>query len=323
MSVHTLIMEYYKDKEMKMKEVQEIRLREIRNNHPHIEEIEFTIKQNDFKMMQLMMSGNHSKLESFLNIQDDLKKEKARLLIEAGYPEDYLEVAYECEKCKDKGYIGTEKCTCYFKVREIIMSKKANFRKDLAHVDFSTFDLSLYSNKDIVGEGISALSLVKTNIVAINKLLKNANESPVNLLITGGKGCGKSYLATCIGKEFLKKDNEVLYIESRHLFKYWAMKPSEMSDSAKRIIGRLSEIDCLIIDDLGLEKLEYKGVSNLFELINSRERLQKHTIIVCKYNLEHLGDRYSPQIQSRLMWGYDHFEFKGMNLEHALLEQYS
>lgn len=319
MSVHALIIEYYQNKELERKETLELRLREIRKNHPKIEELDFSIKQNDFKMMHLMMGGNQSRLESFLNIQNELKKEKTRLLIEAGYPEDYLDMTYDCEECKDKGYIGTEKCKCYSKVREIVMAKKANFRKELTQVDFGTFDMSLYSNEISVSDTESSLSLVRRNILTINELISNMDITPVNVLITGGKGCGKSYFATCIGKEFLNRDKEVLFIDAKHLFKYWSIKPYELSDMAKKTISRLAEIDCLIIDDLGTENLDNNGLINLFELINSRERLMKHTIVVYRYNPEQLGMRYSPQIQSRLMWGYEHLEFKGNNLNHKLL----
>ena len=42
--------------------------------------------------------------------------EKERLLKEAGYPADYLDVPYECPLCRDTGYINNEKCQCFVKL---------------------------------------------------------------------------------------------------------------------------------------------------------------------------------------------------------------
>ena len=41
---------------------------------------------------------------------ESLKKERKEILSSCGISEDYSEVKYHCEKCKDRGYIENEKC---------------------------------------------------------------------------------------------------------------------------------------------------------------------------------------------------------------------
>ena len=35
------------------------------------------------------------------------------LLIQYGYPEDYLKIKYTCSECADTGFVGNQKCTCF------------------------------------------------------------------------------------------------------------------------------------------------------------------------------------------------------------------
>ena len=42
-----------------------------------------------------------------------LRQEKYELLVSNGYNMNYLTLHYQCEKCKDTGYIGNTKCSCY------------------------------------------------------------------------------------------------------------------------------------------------------------------------------------------------------------------
>ena len=43
---------------------------------------------------------------------DALRQEKEALLLESGYPADYLDMHYTCPDCRDTGYVGGRKCRC-------------------------------------------------------------------------------------------------------------------------------------------------------------------------------------------------------------------
>ena len=45
---------------------------------------------------------------------EELMKERGRILVSLGYPEDYTDVHYTCEKCSDTGFLPSGvACNCY------------------------------------------------------------------------------------------------------------------------------------------------------------------------------------------------------------------
>ena len=42
----------------------------------------------------------------------DLQAREKKLLREGGYPEDYLEMRYDCPLCKDTGFVDGRRCRC-------------------------------------------------------------------------------------------------------------------------------------------------------------------------------------------------------------------
>ena len=50
------------------------------------------------------------------NLKDeitDLRAKKYEMLVSHGYSPEYLNLHYNCPKCKDTGFIGIEKCSCF------------------------------------------------------------------------------------------------------------------------------------------------------------------------------------------------------------------
>ena len=53
-------------------------------------------------------------------------KERERLLIQAGFDKDYLDIAPSCPKCEDSGFDGGKLCSCLEKEITAISLKEAN-----------------------------------------------------------------------------------------------------------------------------------------------------------------------------------------------------
>lgn len=47
----------------------------------------------------------------------DLKEQKLTLLKAAGYPEDYMELRYDCPDCHETGYVNGKRCHCFERQR--------------------------------------------------------------------------------------------------------------------------------------------------------------------------------------------------------------
>ena len=43
---------------------------------------------------------------------EELRRTRAELLVDHGYPADYTEVRYECPLCGDSGFVDARMCVC-------------------------------------------------------------------------------------------------------------------------------------------------------------------------------------------------------------------
>ena len=66
-----------------------------------------------------------------LSVQDSIKK----LLVENGYPENYLEPPYTCIKCQDSGFIGGYVCECRKELLKDLAKKEVINMPDGKYLD--------------------------------------------------------------------------------------------------------------------------------------------------------------------------------------------
>ena len=85
----------------------------------------------------------------------------------------------------------------------------------------------------------------------------------------------------------------------------------------KEIYRYLFSCDLLIIDDLGTEFTNSFVSSELYNILNTRMREKKSTIISTNLNLGELTERYSDRISTRLFAEYKVFNFYGDNIRLA------
>ena len=222
-----------------------------------------------------------------------------KLLLENGYPEDYLELHFKCGKCHDTGIVDGEKCECFREAEIKLLYDKSNLSSVLETENFDTFDLGKYSDDPIFGSGgVSPMEYAKDALEKSEEFLENIGEENNDLLIYGRTGVGKSFLSHCIAKESLNRGYSVMYFSSGQLF-------DELADA---YFGRretsapelIEDCDVLIIDDLGTELTNSFVNSRLFSIINSRTLKCRSTIISTNLSLKELQDTYSERIFSRI-----------------------
>ena len=133
-----------------------------------------------------------------------------------------------------------------------------------------------------------------------------------NLLFTGPTGTGKTFLSSCIAKEFLDSGHFVLY--------QTATRISNIIDDAKfrheepehgEYLSLICNCDLLIIDDLGTEYAFEYPQSQLFDILETRMISDKRTVISTNMDLNELNQKYSPRLVSRILGNYDIFVFRG------------
>ncbi len=89
-----------------------------------------------------------------------------------------------------------------------------------------------------------------------------------NILLTGPCGSGKTYLACALGHEACMKGKSVKYFRLSRLL--LALSQAKADGSYSKMLLQLAKLDCLILDDWGLEPLEAPQRNDLMEIMDDR-----------------------------------------------------
>jgi DNA replication protein DnaC len=286
-----------------------VRLKEAYRLIPELKELEEQMISLSAKSGRMALYGDDSGLKELKASTFELKARQIELLLSNGLPSDYLEMQYQCNKCKDTGHIGNEKCNCFRQAVADLMYSGSNIKTILAHENFSKFSFHYYSD-DFIDEaiGLSPLSNMQKVVAGCKNFIKHFNKSNDNLLLLGNTGVGKTFLANCIAKELLDHGNTVIYLTAFRLFdileKHKFGKDEESSYNASNQFDYILDCDLLIIDDLGTELNNSFTNSQLYLIINERLLRQKSTIISTNLSLTNINTTYGERIFSRIASSY-------------------
>ena len=97
-----------------------------------------------------------------------------------------------------------------------------------------------------------------------------------NVLITGPTGVGKTYIACALGNAACRAGYSVTYLRAPKLFTM--MYQSRADGSYLKIIHKLSKVDLLIVDDIGLASLNDAERKDLLEIVEERH-MESSTVV--------------------------------------------
>lgn len=276
---------------------------------PELKEIEDEIVTLSARSGRMAILGDPGSLMELKAKSFELKARQTELLIEHGYPSDYLNLRYHCCKCKDTGFIGNEKCSCFKQAIADLIYAGSNIKSVLEHENFSTFSFKYYSD-DYIDEatGLSPLSNMQKIVAGCKSFVRHFDTKHDNLLFLGNTGVGKTFLANCIAKELLDRGYTVVYLTAFRLFEILEKnkfgKNEEAAYTASNQFEYILDCDLLIIDDLGTELNNSFTTSQLYLIINERLLKQKSTIISTNLSLDNLNNNYGERINSRIISNY-------------------
>lgn len=241
-----------------------------------------------------------------------LRQEKYELLVSNGYNMNYLTLHYQCEKCKDTGYIGNTKCSCYKSKLITLYYEAFELQTSLRNCNFKKFNMNLFSNEF---DKHHKLSQRKNMEQICNKITKryipNFSNHNANLLLCGPSGTGKTFLSWCIAKELLDRGYLVIYKTSAEIMSDLRNIVIENNSTLKDL---LINCDLLIIDDLGAEQVTDFTNTELFNLINTKLLKNKKMLISTNLTLHQISKLYSDRLYSRLAGNFRNFTFYGDDL---------
>ena len=288
---------------------------------PRLREIDDELRLTGLSLARLVIGGRHEDVEVLRAANARLCAEKAEIIAGMGFSPDFLrsDGIFACEKCEDTGYAGGEMCAC---LRQRLIEKYydlSNVKNAIEDENFRTFDLKYYSGRVIPSEGASPLERIKMIHKTCVDFVNRFDAEFTNLLFYGESGLGKTFMCNCIAKEILDRGKTMLYVTAPQIFK--AIEGyrfnRENMPAPDETIEALTEVDLLVIDDLGTEFPTVLTASELFNCINTRLLQKKATVISTNLTLTDLQNQYTERIISRLYGYYKRLKFIGDDIRTA------
>ncbi|AFS79837.1 putative DNA replication protein [Gottschalkia acidurici 9a] len=301
---------------------QKIRQEEVYSKIPRIKEIDMEISKTGFLISKAILQDPESyeeKVNEIKETMDSLKKEKAILMTENNIPLEYLDINYNCNKCKDTGFLENgNRCNC---LRQVLIERSyrmSNLGNLLQKENFKTFNIDIFSTEPFEDEKLTP----RENILDILQICEgfcfNFDEkNEENLLLYGTTGLGKTFMCNCIAKNLLDRGKIVIYqtafnildIISKHKF-----QPSYSVSIDESEYNLLFQSDLLIIDDLGTELTNSFTNTEIFNIVNSRLIKGQKTIISTNLAPMEIANVYTDRIFSRLFSQFTPLKFFGPDL---------
>lgn len=238
----------------------------------------------------------------------ELQKKRCEILKKLGYPEDYTKVHYSCPDCSDTGFTKNNGKVCHCFRSELIKERIAasGMGELMEKQSFQNFDLECYNYDDKVYASMRRILNSAKNYV------KNFSKNPINLVLIGKTGTGKTHISTAIAKEIIEQGYDVLYDSAQNIINDFE------SDKFKSGYGNYGpksekylECDLLIIDDLGTEFSNQFTVACIYNLLNTRQNRGLATIVSTNLSMEEIQNKYDDRIFSRLVGSGKVLPFEG------------
>ncbi|MBR5513279.1 MAG: ATP-binding protein [Ruminococcus sp.] len=282
------------------------RIKEINDKIPEVREINDALYNTGRQLIQIITSAKGAdvsdKIEQIKRNNLGAQQVAEQLLSAHGYPTDYLDIKYSCQKCGDTGYIGGKFCECFNRLTAKLTTAALNEKAQLTLSNFSTFSLDYYKGSDY-----QAMERILNFTRAYAADFSRNSDS---ILIFGNTGLGKTHISLAIANEVLKKGFSVIYDSTMNILRD-IEKEHFSHDKSTEMLDLVCDTDLLILDDLGTEFESKFYNSAIYNIINSRLVKGLPTIINTNMDFSALSLRYGGKVASRITTIYNCLEFKG------------
>lgn len=276
--------------------------REIYSKIPRVAEIDAELRGTAFDIIRASFSSGSdpaSLIRASAKRNGELQKERAELLVSAGYEVGSTEPNYSCNICNDTGYSGGDPCRCVYEKYKKAKAAEVNRALNLDGVSFDRFDLSLYPEHS--DGSIPPRAQAREVLAFCKEYALNLSPASESLLIHGKSGLGKTFLAKCIASEASKRGNSVVF-ESAYTVcgAYEDLKFGREG----RGVSDFENCDLLIVDNLGAEIASSVSTAAFFALLCKRLDAKKPMIVITTLNCAEAESRYGEQTASRLFGSF-------------------
>jgi DNA replication protein DnaC len=314
----------YETKTFRAQEEAEARRAELYAAIPELKALDERLASFGLRIMEAALHSKDTQAEiAALRAENErITNARAELLRKNGYPADYTEPKYECNACRDTGYVGIRMCTCMRRrITEAGMASSG--LSGLMHKQsFENFSLDYYRGD------AKAFATMQRNFERIKRYAEDFSVTPdakasESLLFLGGTGLGKTHLSTAVAARLIERGFDVYYNSAVGMISDFEFRRfgNGVAQSDGDNTARYTECDLLIIDDLGTEVVNQFTLSCLYHVLNTRLNLGKPTLISTNLTSADLQKLYSDRITSRLIGEYTVIPFYGTDVRRQKLQR--
>lgn len=307
-------MRIYNERQLRHRREQDEHIRAAYEAIPELHEIDGKIAEISIAKVRNHFSGTPDPTH-IPSVIAKLSEKRRRLLLSHGLPADYLELKYDCPRCRDTGYVDNQKCSCFRSSEIELLYDQSNIRENLKEENFSFCNLEYYA-RDLQNPvtGLSSYATAAQTLERCQNFVENFGDTFENLFFYGDTGVGKTFFSHCIAKELIDRSYCVIYFTAFDLFELFARHTFSTAEEAQELHSNIFDCDLLIIDDLGTELTNTFVSSQLFLCINERMLRKRSTIISTNLSLDRFAEIYSERTFSRISSNYTMIKLFGNDI---------
>ncbi len=306
-SQYDALMRIYNQRQFQNKRELDARIREVYEKIPQVEALSDEITALMAQAGRKMREGDRASAALYKKEAASLKDQKLQYLRRGGYPDDYLEMRFQCPDCRDTGYVDGKKCHCFKSMEIEVLYDQSNMREPLEKENYDTLVMDFYDRELVDPKiGMTVYDYMSIVIEECKTFVRQFGKEKGSILFTGNTGCGKTFFSNCIARELIRAGFSVVYLTATDMFDVLSESRfgSRDEDEARDRASHILDCDLLIIDDLGTELINTFTVSQLFYCVNDRLNRKKGTIISTNLSVNQLRDEFTERVVSRIMSQY-------------------
>ena len=313
----------YETKTFRAQAEADARRTELYENIPALRELDQRLSEFGLRIMKAALSNGDTAqhVEALRAENERILQARKSLLERNGYPADYSEPRYECNVCRDTGYVGIKMCSCMRKSLVEAGMRSSGLGALIQKQSFENFSLDYYRTSP------EHFRIMEDNYRYLFKYahgftLSASSPIPESLLFLGGTGLGKTHLSTAIARVVTERGYDVYYNSAVGMISDFESRRfgNGLAASSGEDTSAYIECDLLIIDDLGTEVINQFTLSCLYYVINTRLNLQKPTVISTNLTPAELRKSYNDRISSRLTGEFHVVPFYGVDVRKQKLQ---
>ena len=310
------IREEYATKTFRAQGEADERRQELYGEIPGLKALDDRLFSFGLRIMQAALQSENTgaQIEALHRENEEIKCLRGEMLRKNGFPEDYDLPKYECEACKDTGYVGIKMCNCMRRSLIEAGMESSGLSALMQVQSFDNFSTDYYRADPKIHQTMCEL-YQRVRSYAYGFSLENGNK-PQSLLFLGGTGLGKTHLSTAVARVVIERGYDVYYNSAVGMisdFEYRRFGNGLVQNEGDDV-ERYTDCDLLILDDLGTEVVNQFTISCLYHVINTRLNLKKPTVISTNLLSGELRKLYGDRIASRLLGEYLVHPFYGVDV---------